>query len=152
MDAGGHHSVRERNRSPRREDLDYVASLSGAESTGRLYGSITRTILDANNPTKTRSVPVPGVAIALSTDSRRRMITTNGEGKLDVRLPPGAYGVIPIVPDGLLFHGGANQVTLPAGGRAPVTFWLISNNRIDGLHHHGHATAGDEHRRARRVR
>jgi Carboxypeptidase regulatory-like domain len=113
-------------------DLDYFASLPTAEPTGRVYGSIQRTILDADDPTKFRSVPASGIAVALSSASSRATATTDEQGKLDVRLPPGEYSVAPVVPETIRFYGGPNRITLAARGCAPVGFSLISNGRVEG--------------------
>ena len=112
-------------------DLDYFASLPAAAPTGRVYGSIQRTILDPSDPTKTRDVPAVGISVTLSTESSRMTATTNGQGKLDVRLPPGDYGVTPIVPESVRVYG-PNHITLAARGCAPVDFSLISNGRVEG--------------------
>jgi hypothetical protein len=113
-------------------DLEYFAGLSVADPTGRVYGPVERTILDADDPTKTRVVPASGIAVALSTGSSRTTVTTNAQGKLDVRLRPGEYSIAPVVPEGVRVFGGPNPITVPARGCAPVHFSLISNGRIEG--------------------
>lgn len=115
-----------------RADLDYFASLPGAEPTGRLYGSIDRTILDADDPTKTLRVPAPGITVALSAGSTGFTATTDAEGKLAVPLPPGDYSVAPVVPESVRVYGGPRQISLARSGCAEVTFSLTSNGRIEG--------------------
>ena len=113
-------------------DLEYFASLPAAEPIGRLYGTIQRTILDDSDPLKTRNVPAAGVAVSLSTGSRRMTATSDAGGRLNVQLPPGDYTVAPVVPDSVHVYGGPKEVTLVARGCAPVSFSLISDGQIEG--------------------
>ena len=115
-----------------RADLDYFATLPAAEPNSRVYGSVERTILDLEDATKTRNVPASGIDVALSTDSIRMTATTDAQGKLDVRVPPGEYRVAPVVPDSIRVYGGPSPITLAPRGCAPVSFSLISNGRIEG--------------------
>jgi hypothetical protein len=113
-------------------DLDYFASLSAAPATARIYGNIDRTVFDPNDRAKTRAVPAAGVSVELTDGSRRLLATTDAQGKLDVRVPPGDYMVAPIVTPAVRVYGAPKEVSAPARGCAPVYFSLISNGRIEG--------------------
>ena len=47
------------------EDLDYLASIPTAEPTGRVYGSVEKTVVDAANPASPSVVPASGITVAL---------------------------------------------------------------------------------------
>ena len=113
-------------------DLEYFASLPTAEPSGRVYGTIERTILDPDDPVKHRNVPASGITIALRTASSRTTATTNAQGELDVRVPPGEYSVAPVVPEAIRVYGSGDRITVAPRGCAPVNFSLISNGRLEG--------------------
>jgi hypothetical protein len=115
-----------------RDDLDYFGSLSTAEPVGRLYGKIERNVIDPSDRAKSRRVPAAGVAVALTSESNRLMVTTDADGKLDVRLPPGEYTIAPVVPETVRVSGAPIQRRLAARGCATVYFSLIANGRIEG--------------------
>jgi hypothetical protein len=114
------------------EDLDYIAGLSGAEPTGRVYGRIDRMVVDSAKPDLYQTVPASGVTVALTSTSSRLTATTDSEGKLDVRVPPGNYTIAPVVPETVRVYGNLSPASVPARGCAPVYFSLIANGRIEG--------------------
>lgn len=113
-------------------DLDYFAGLPAAEPLGRVYGRIERTIVDPDDPTKTRSGPATGISVAMSGASSRTAAATDAKGDYELKVAPGQYSVAPDVPAGVRVYGGPNDVTLAARGCAAVNFSLISNGRIEG--------------------
>ena len=115
-----------------RADLDYFASLPAAEPVGRVYGSIERTIVDPDDPTKPRSVPAPGIPVSLKGSSSRAAAVTDAKGNYELKGAPGQYNVAPDVPANVRVYGGPTDVTLAARGCAAVNFSLISNGRIEG--------------------
>jgi hypothetical protein len=114
------------------EDLDYFASLPTAEPVGHLYGKIERYVSDPSDPAKSRRIPAAGVAVALTSESSRLTLTTDADGKLDVRVPPGEYTIAPVVPQTVRVYGAPIRRPLPARGCATVYFSLIANGRIEG--------------------
>jgi carboxypeptidase family protein len=113
-------------------DLDYIASIPLAQPTGRVYGSIERTLVDATDRTTPRSVPATGVSVALTSGSNRVTVATDSEGKLDVQVPPGEYTIAPVVPQTIRVYGAPIRVSVPGRGCAPVHFSLVTNGRIEG--------------------
>lgn len=114
------------------DDLDYIASIPAAEPTGRIYGSIERTVLASSDRRSSKSVPATGIPVALTNSSNRLTVTTDSQGQLDVRVPPGEYSIAPVVPETVLVYGSPLRTTVAARGCAPVYFSLISNGRIEG--------------------
>lgn len=113
-------------------DLDYFATLPFADTTGRVYGQVTRTIQDSALSERVQNVPAPGVTVAM-TDSRNRFTTTtDAEGMLDVQVPAGDYVIAPVVPQTVRVYGSSRQRRVPPKGCAPVRFSLITNGRIEG--------------------
>jgi hypothetical protein len=113
-------------------DLDYFAGLGNAAPTGRVYGSVDRMILDPNDRTRIRSVPADGVPVTLTSGVKEISITTDGEGKLDVAIPPGEYVVAPVVPPTIRVYGDRRPMSVAARGCAPVRFSLIADGRVSG--------------------
>ena len=114
------------------EDFDYIASIPAAESTGRVYGSIERTVINPANPASPEAVPASGITVALTSASARLTTTTDSEGKIDVRVPPGDYTIAPVVSQAVRVYGAPFQASVPARGCAPVHFSLTANGRIEG--------------------
>jgi len=114
------------------EDLNYGRSLPFAEPTGRVYGEIDRMVLDPADPTSTLVVPAAGITVALTRGSTRLTTTTNAEGKLNVQVPAGEYLIAPVLPQTVRSHGSGKATSVPARGCAPVSFWIVSNGRIEG--------------------
>jgi Carboxypeptidase regulatory-like domain len=114
------------------EDFDYIASIPAAEPTGRVYGSIDRTVINPAKPASPEVVPAGGITVALTSESARLTATTDSEGKLDVRVPPGDYAIAPVVPQGVRVYGAPFRASVPARGCAPVHFSLTPNGRIEG--------------------
>jgi hypothetical protein len=104
------------------KDLEYFASLSTAEPVGRLYGKVEREVIDPFDPSKSRRVPAAGVAVALTSDSNRLMVTTDAEGNLDVRVPPGEYSIAPVVPETVRAYGAPLHRSVAARGCGTVYF------------------------------
>jgi hypothetical protein len=113
-------------------DLDYIATIPTAEPTGRVYGTVERTVLDPADRSASTSVPAADVRIALVSGTNRLTTTTDKEGKLDVQVPPGEYTIAPIVPGTVRVYGAPFKTTVPARGCAPVHFGLTANGRIEG--------------------
>ena len=113
-------------------DIDYIASIPLAEPTGRVYGTVQRTILNPNDRTAPMTVPAAGVRVALTSETNRLTVTTDSEGKLDVQVPPGEYAIAPVVPQTVRVYGALTRASVPARGCAPVFFSLTSNGRIEG--------------------
>jgi hypothetical protein len=114
------------------EDLAYFASLPTAEPIGRIYGKIDRQILNPLNLLRSLVVPATGVTVALTSESSRMMVTTDADGKLDVRVPPGEYTIAPVVPETVRVYGAPLRRAVVARGCAAVYFSLIANGRIEG--------------------
>jgi len=114
------------------QDLDYFASLPAAEPLGRVYGLIERYVIDPSDRAKSRRIPAAGVAVALSSQSNRVTVTTDVEGKVEARVPPGEYTIAPVVPDTVRAYGAPLQRRVAARGCAPVYFSLIADGRIEG--------------------
>ena len=114
------------------EDLDYIASIPAAEPTGRVYGSIERTVVNPADHASPETVPASGITVALTSASASLTTTTDSEGKLDVRVPPGAYTIAPVVPQAVRVYGGPFRASVAARGCAPVHFSLTANGRIEG--------------------
>jgi hypothetical protein len=113
-------------------DIDYIASLPLAESTGRVYGTIERTIHNPKDRTTPMTVPAAGVRVALTSEANRLTVTTDSEGKLDLQVTPGEYTIAPVVPQTVRAYGAPMRVSVPARGCAPVHFSLTSNGRLEG--------------------
>jgi hypothetical protein len=114
------------------EDLDYIASIPFAEPTGRVYGTIERTVVNPANPASPDVIPASGIPVALTSASTRLTTTTDSEGKIDVTVPPGDYTIAPVVPQAVLVYGAPFRGLVPARGCAPVHFSLTANGRIEG--------------------
>ena len=114
------------------EDLDYIASITAAEPIGRVYGSIERTVVNPANAASPQVVPASGITVALTSGSARLTTTTDSEGKLDVRVPPGDYTIAPVVPQAVRVYGGPIRASVPARGCTPVHFSVTANGRIEG--------------------
>lgn len=78
------------------------------------------------------NVPAAGIPVLLVSEQRRLTVTTDVEGKLDVHVPPGDYTVTPLLPRTVQMYGAPRRVSVPSGGCAPVSFWLVANGRIEG--------------------
>jgi hypothetical protein len=89
-------------------------------------------VVDSANPQSYKTVPASGVTVALTSTSGRVTATTDSEGKLDVRLPPGNYTIAPVVPETVRVFGDLSPASVPARGCAPVGFTLAANGRIEG--------------------
>jgi hypothetical protein len=113
------------------EDLEYIESVPLAEPTGRVYGTIERTIPDPADRT-TMNVPAAGIPVALVSEHRQLTVTTDVDGKFDLHVPPGNYTVAPVLPQTVRVYGGPRRVSVPSRGCAPVSFWLVANGRIEG--------------------
>jgi hypothetical protein len=113
-------------------DLEYVENIPLAEPTGRVYGTIERTMTDPADRTAAVNVPALGIPVALVSADRRFTIATDADGKLDVQVPPGDYTVSPVVTQAVRAYGAPQQVSVPARGCAPVYFSLVANGRIEG--------------------
>ena len=113
-------------------DLDYINSLATTEPLGRVYGKIERTVIDPFEPTRASRVPATGVTIALTGKSNLLTVTTDEEGKVDVRVPADEYTIKPVVPPTVRAFGSPLQRLVPARGCATVYFSLIANGRIEG--------------------
>jgi len=109
------------------EDLDYLASIPTAEPTGRVYGSVEKTVVDAANPASPSVVPASGITVALTSTSGELTTTTNAEGTWDITVPPGDYTIAPVVPQTVRVYGAPFRASVPARGCAPVRFSLIAN-------------------------
>jgi hypothetical protein len=114
------------------EDFDYIASIPAAEPTGRVYGRIEKTVVNPANPASPEVVPASNITVALTSASARLTTTTDSEGKLDVSVLPGDYGIAPIVPPAVRVYGAPLRASVPARGCAPVYFSLTANGRIEG--------------------
>jgi hypothetical protein len=114
------------------EDLDYLADLVTATPDARVYGSVSRIVLDPSDPTGTGTMPAPGVRIAVTGAAARFTVTSDAKGEFDLRLPPGDYSVAAVVPSAVRAYGALNHVSLPPYSCAPVRFELISNGRVEG--------------------
>ena len=113
-------------------DLDYIATLPAAATTGRVYGTVERTVLNPDNRFAAIGVPAADVAVAVVNDTHRLTTVTDMEGKLDVQVPPGEYTIAPILPDTVRVYGAPHRASVPARGCAPVHFSITSNGRIEG--------------------
>jgi len=113
-------------------DLDYIATIPSAEPTGRVYGTVERTVLNPAGRTLPMSVPAADVQIAFVSGTNRLTVRTDLEGKLDVHVPPGVYSIAPIVSKTVRVYGAPSLTTVPARGCAPVYFSLTANGRIEG--------------------
>ena len=113
-------------------DIDYIASIPLAEPTGRVYGTVERTIPNPKDRTDPMIVPAAGVTVALTSETNRLTVPTDSEGKLDVQVPPGEYTIAPVVPQTVRVYGAPVRALVPARGCAPVYFSLTSNGRIEG--------------------
>ena len=125
-------------------DLEYFATLSFADPSGRVYGTVERTIADPAHPSEVKGVPAGGVTVTLVSEVNRLTVKTDAEGKLDVQVPAGEYTVAPAVPPTIRVYGSAgrgNRVSVPSRGCAPVHFSLISNGRIEGRVVHADGSA-----------
>ena len=70
-------------------DLDYLATIPGAEPTGRVYGSVERAVDNHADRTTLTAVPATGVQVAIVSGASRITTRTDKEGKIDVQVPPG---------------------------------------------------------------
>ena len=113
-------------------DLDYLATIPGAEPTGRVYGSVERTVANPADRSTSTTVPAAGVQVALVSGASRITTRTDKEGKIDVQVPPGQYTIAPVVPETVRVYGHPFQASVPARGCASVHFSLIANGRIEG--------------------
>ena len=113
-------------------DLEYIAGISAAPPTGRVYGSIERMIANSRDPTEQRVAPAASIRVQLTSGSSRLMVTTDADGKLDVQVPPGDYSIEPVVPETIRVYGAPIRTSIRARGCAPVRFSIVSNGRIDG--------------------
>jgi hypothetical protein len=114
------------------EDLDYIAAIPAAQPTGRVYGIIERTVVSPRNPASAEVRPASGVTVALTSADARLTATTDSEGKLDIRVPPGEYTIAPVMPQAVRVYGAPVRASVPARGCVPVHFSLTSNGRIEG--------------------
>jgi 5-hydroxyisourate hydrolase-like protein (transthyretin family) len=114
------------------DDLEYVAGISRAPLTGRVYGSIERIVVDPADATQTTAVPAAGIQVELTRGSDRLTVSTDSQGRLDVQVPPGDYTIAPIVPQTIRVYGAPFETPVAARGCAPVQFGVISNGRIEG--------------------
>jgi hypothetical protein len=114
------------------EDLDYIATIPAAEPTGRVYGSIERTVANPRNPASPHVIPASGTTVALTSAATRLTARTDSKGRLDVRVPPGDYTIAPVVPQAVRVYGAPVRASVPARGCAPVHFSLTANGRIEG--------------------
>ena len=114
------------------DDLAYFESLPTAEPTGRVYGKVERTVVNPANPASPEVIPASGITVALTSGSARLTTTTDSEGKLEVRVPPGDYAIAPVVPQAVRFSGFPSRATIVARGCAQVHFSLTANGRIEG--------------------
>jgi hypothetical protein len=114
------------------EDLDYIAGLAGADASGRIYGSIERVVGDPANPAAHRVEPAAGMTVSIAGESSSLRVATDHEGKLDARVPPGAYTVAPVVPETMRVYGSPRKLVVAARGCAPVHFSTTANGRIEG--------------------
>lgn len=114
------------------EDLEYLATIPTAQPTGRVYGTIERTIVDPLDRTTWKTVPATGVTLSLANDSNRLTVKADAQGRVDVQVPPGEYSIAPVVPETVRVYGGPPQASVPARGCTPISFSLYSNGRIEG--------------------
>jgi hypothetical protein len=112
-------------------DLAYIRAVPPSGSTGRVYGSIERTVLDRRTGRK-RSEPASGLAVSLVSEAGTLTTTTSARGTIDVNVPAGAYLVKPAVPDTVRVYGTLSRTIVPARGCAPVHFSFIENGGIAG--------------------
>jgi hypothetical protein len=110
-------------------DLEYFANLPQAPPTGHVYGKVERSVRDGVD---IAGIPMSGLSVTLSSDSRRMTAATDSEGNLDLHVPPGVYTIEPVVPPTIRVSGVPRRVSVAAGSCAPVSFRLISNGRIEG--------------------
>jgi len=113
-------------------DLAYIDALPTAPNTGRVYGTIDRTVADPDDPSAFRTVPAAGVAVELVGNSNRFVVNTNAEGALDLHVPPGEYTIAPVVPEAIRVYGAPHRGAVPARGCLQVRFGVTSNGRIEG--------------------
>ena len=114
------------------EDLDFIASIPTAEPTGRVYGSIQRTVVNPRDSASPDVLPATGILVALTSAETRLTTTTDGQGKLDVKVPPGDYTIAPLVPEAVRVYGSPRRISVPARGCALVHFSVTANGRIEG--------------------
>ena len=105
------------------------ARIPAAAPTGRVFGSIERII---SHDSTEQGIPAAGVRVELTGPTDRLIAITDGQGKFDVRVPPGDYTVAPVVPPTIRVYGAPFQTSVAARGCAPVQFGIISNGRVEG--------------------
>ena len=110
-------------------DLGYISGIPGTAPIGRLYGSIERII---SHDSAEQGMPAAGVRVELIGPTDRLIAITDGQGKFDVRVPPGDYTIAPVVPPTIRVYGAPFQTSVAARGCAPVQFGIISNGRVEG--------------------
>jgi hypothetical protein len=113
-------------------DLDYFAELFRSPPDARIYGSVTRIVRDRAVSSGVGEVPAPGVKLALSGPSGDVTITSDAAGTFDVRVPPGQYSLVPLVPESVKVYGGGGGASVPAYGCARVRFSFTPNGRVQG--------------------
>jgi hypothetical protein len=115
------------------DDLDYLRGLPGSDATTRLSGMLAR--IDYSDDGNQTPALLGGVkVVAEDAQGRRFEATTDAEGLYKITgLPAGRYKVRPELPSHLsLAYGYLDEVEVPAGGCAGVSFLARTDGRISG--------------------
>ncbi|MGH9795494.1 MAG: MSCRAMM family protein [Candidatus Acidiferrales bacterium] len=114
-------------------DLAFLSSLARPQSSGRIFGQVTRHVFDMREGRDGERTGIPGVAVMAAGPTRRfRAVTDNGGEYVFPGLPPGAYWVTAELRPELTAGDEPRRAQLFAGGCARVDFFARPDGEISG--------------------